>query len=362
MTTSPGTIGVASACVDTDVGLQHHVGETTGPEADDLRTLATDACRILSTIGALRTCVLLLGHDSDGALTPVAAHGTNPDRLVALLTRPDLAGALTHALATERTTTTGRGGFVIVPLVADDTVIGAVVGRRNRRAPSLGATARHALTTSGQLAALAVRAQRATLRDERARHRRARLELARDLHETVVQRLFAASLVLSASGPLEADEQRCCAEALQLALAELRAGLLRTADRPDPDASPRLADELLALRDVPGVHVSVTGPSPRLAAHQDAATRSVLAEAVRNARKHAGDAPIHVAVHTDRDLLTLDVVNAADPHAAGGHVPGVGLKLAAAEVLEVDGLLGHGPTPSGQWRVQLAVPHPGAAS
>jgi hypothetical protein len=65
-----------------------------------------------------------------------------------------------------------------------------------------------------------------------------------------------------------------------------------------------------------------------------------------------------VAVHTDRDLLTLDVVNAADRPGAPGHVPGVGLELAAAEVLEVDGLLGHGRTPSGQWRVQLTVPHP----
>jgi nitrate/nitrite-specific signal transduction histidine kinase len=88
----------------------------------------------------------------------------------------------------------------------------------------------------------------------------------------------------------------------------------------------------------------------------------VLAEAVRNARKHAGDAPIHVAVHTDRDLLTLDVINAADVPGAAGHVPGVGLQLAAAEVLEVDGLLGHGRTASGQWRVQLTVPHPDGLS
>jgi signal transduction histidine kinase len=359
MTTVSGTLRVASTWADTAVGCQQDVEETTGPETDQLRTLTADACRILSTIGALRTCVLLLRDDGRDGLTPVAARGANPDRLVGLLTRPDVAGALTHALATERTTTTERGRFVVVPLVADDTVVGAVLGRRNRRAPALGLAACHALTTSGQLTALAVRAHRAALRDERARHRRARLELARELHETVVQRLFAASLVLSASGPLQPDEQRCCAEALQVALAELRAGLLNAA-RPDADAAPRLAEDLVALRDVPGVHVSVTGPSPRLAAHQDAATRSVLAEAVRNARKHAGDAPIHVAVHTDRDLLTLDVVNAADPPGAAGHVPGVGLELAAAEVLEVDGLLGHGRTPTGQWRVQLTVPHPGA--
>jgi hypothetical protein len=359
MTAIPGTLRVASTRADTDVGCQQDVGETTRPDADQLRTLTADACRILSAIGTLRTCVLLL-RDADGqdGLTPVAARGANPDRLVGLLTRPDVAGALTHALAGERTTSTERGRLVVVPLVAGDAVIGAVVGRRNRRAPALGPAACHALTTSGQLTALAIRAQRATLRDERARHRRARLELARELHETVVQRLFAASLVLSASGPLRSDEQRCSADALQLALAELRAGLLRSAEHPGADTAPRLAEDLVALRDVPGVHVSVTGPPPRLAAHQDAATRSVLAEAVRNARKHAGDAPIHVAVHTDRDLLTLDVVNAADPPGAAGHVPGVGLKLAAAEVLEVDGLLGHGRTPSGQWRVQLTVPHP----
>jgi signal transduction histidine kinase len=342
--------------------LQHDVGETTGPEADELRRLGADACRILCTIGALRTCVLLLRDEGEDGLTPVAAHGANPDRLVGLLPRADVAGALTHALATERTTSTEGGRLVVVPLIAEDTVVGAVLGRCNRRAPSLGPAARHALTTSGQLTALAVRAHRAALRDERARHRRARLALARDLHETVVQRLFAASLVLSASGPLHSHERRSCAEALQLALAELRAGLLRTAANPEPDAAPRLAEDLLALGDDPGVHVSVTGPPPRLAAHQDVATRSVLAEAVRNARKHAGDAPIHVAVHTDRDLLTLDVVNAADPPAAAGHVRGVGLELAAAEVLEVDGLLGHGRTASGQWRVQLTVPHPGAPS
>lgn len=352
-----GCAGVDSACAETaQANTQRTVMHNDPRVGDDLRLLGEGSCRILAELGGLRACALFLDGPGEGGLHPVASSGAGVEALAAQLRRRDAAGAVAHARAAGQTTVVRAGTLVVVPLVVDDVDIGVMLGRRARHAAPLDAAARQALTANGRLVALSLERQLTALRDERARHARARLELARELHETVVQRLFAASLLLSASGPLDADDQADCATELQRALAELRTGLLEAADRPSGPAAPRLADELRALRRDPSIHVSQTGAVPELADHQDVATRSALSEAIRNARKHARDAPIHVTVRTEPDLVTLTVTNPTHPQAVAPTAPGVGLRLAAAELLEADGLLGHGPTPSGHWCVQIAVP------
>ena len=66
-------------------------------------------------------------------------------------------------------------------------------------------------------------ARAATRQHERAVALEGRIDLAREVHEGVVQRLFGVSLALSHEELLDADSQARCAAEVQTALADLRA-------------------------------------------------------------------------------------------------------------------------------------------
>ena len=81
----------------------------------------------------------------------------------------------------------------------------------------------------------------------------------------------------------------------------------------------------------------------------------MLAEAVRNAHKHAGPSKVEVSLAIkDDDTLVLDIVN--DGVRGKPRQSGMGLKLAALEALQFGGIIEFGERDPGQWRVRLAVP------
>ena len=83
--------------------------------------------------------------------------------------------------------------------------------------------------------------------------------------------------------------------------------------------------------------------------------QSVLAEAVRNAHKHAGPTKVEVSLEIkDEDTLVLDVIN--DGVRGKPRQSGMGLKLAALEALQFGGIVEFGERDPGSWRVRLAVP------
>ena len=67
---------------------------------------------------------------------------------------------------------------------------------------------RHLLWTLGKTAALVATARNATRQQERTRRLGERLDLAREIHERVLQRLFGVSLALSAEAPLDRRRAR----------------------------------------------------------------------------------------------------------------------------------------------------------
>ena len=81
----------------------------------------------------------------------------------------------------------------------------------------------------------------------------------------------------------------------------------------------------------------------------------MLAEAVRNAHKHAGPTQVEVCLEVkDGDTLVLDVIN--DGVRGKARQSGMGLKLAALEALQLGGIVEFGEREPGTWRVRLAVP------
>ena len=118
---------------------------------------------------------------------------------------------------------------------------GPVAGRHHRRTAAeldpLDDERRELLWTLGKTLALASTARTATYYGERAHELQQRIDLARDIHERVVQRLFGVSMALSPPGPLEDVSRERCADEVQIALTDLRSALQRPLGRtPRPPA------------------------------------------------------------------------------------------------------------------------------
>jgi signal transduction histidine kinase len=83
----------------------------------------------------------------------------------------------------------------------------------------------------------------------------------------------------------------------------------------------------------------------------------VLAEALRNAHKHAKPTSVRVHVGRSNGTFVLEVRNdGARRVARGRRGTGMGLKLAAVEALQRGALVEFGPEDGSVWRVRLVVP------
>jgi signal transduction histidine kinase len=245
--------------------------------------------------------------------------------------------------------------LVCTPMSAGGRWFGALVGEREEDRP-LREAERQTLWTLGKVAALASCARIATRQQERARRLGERIDLAREVHENVVQRLFGVGMALGADGGLsEGDRQRCLEEVGE-AVRELRAVLQRPLSQSPPAAGRTLAETLARLTDEhPDLGLRVQWePGAAVPERFEGLAQNVLAEAVRNARKHALPTAIDVALARDREALILQIVN--DGTRPPTERSGMGLRLAALEALHHGALVEFGPEASGRWRVRLMMP------
>jgi signal transduction histidine kinase len=190
-----------------------------------------------------------------------------------------------------------------------------------------------------------------------------RIDLAREIHEGVVQRLFGISLALSREDLLDADSQRRCAAEVQTALVDLRTALTRPLGHASRPTAVTFGEELERVRAMyPSLEISLDGSAEHVPASLEALAQSVLVEAVRNVHKHARASRVNVALRIDAGTLVLEVRNDGVP-ARGGDAPppvgrqgGMGLRLATLEALQHDGVLEYGKSEAGTWQVRLVVP------
>jgi signal transduction histidine kinase len=243
----------------------------------------------------------------------------------------------------------------VTPMAAAGRWLGVILSDRGPERPPLGDAERYLLWTLGKTAALAAFARQATNKQAQARSLQERIDLAREVHESVIQRLFGIQLVFSSQAELSpAARERIGAE-LQAALFDLRRALQRPLGRPAPETETTLLEELERLRREHGDIVLRPG-SERIALPPqfEPLAQSVLAEAVRNAHKHAAPTRVEVSLARKDGAFVLDVVN--DGVRGRPKQSGMGLRLAATEALQVGGIVEFGEPAPGTWRVRLAVP------
>jgi signal transduction histidine kinase len=246
--------------------------------------------------------------------------------------------------------------LVCVPMFAAGRAVGVIFADRPIFEPPLDAAERHLLWTLGKAAALASVARFVATEAESSRQLLQRIDLARDIHERVIQRLFGVSMALDGEGDLPAEARLRCAFETQGALHDLRDALQRPLGRAPRATETTLLQEIERLaRAHPDLGVSLEeGSSSDVPAAHEPLAQSVLREAVRNAQKHAQ--PTWVRVRTARvdGAFVLEVVN--DGVVGSPRRAGMGLRLAAFEALQAGGIVEFGEREPGTWQVRLAVP------
>jgi signal transduction histidine kinase len=244
---------------------------------------------------------------------------------------------------------------VCSPMSARGRWLGAILGDRGGDGPPLTAAEREVLWILGKMAALAAMARAATRQHERAVALEQRIDLAREVHEGVVQRLFGVSLALSGDQPFDAETRRRCAEEVQLALGDLRTAMQRPLGRSAAATKTTLAEEVARLgHEYPDLGISIDGDALEAPPSLEPLAQSVLAEAIRNAHKHAHATRVGVRTEMRDGTFVLEVNN--DGVKDGGETAGMGLRLAGFEALQAGGLLEFGAREGGRWQVRLVVP------
>jgi signal transduction histidine kinase len=284
--------------------------------------------------------------------TPIAQRALLEDRVVVISDQID------HAVPPDYAQLLGITTLVCTPLSAAGRAYGVICADRGGGRFELSDGERHLLWTLGKTAALVAAARNVTRQQERTRRLSDRLDLAREVHERVLQRLFGVSLALSAEQPLDKKQRDRCLEEMREALSDLRRALERPLAPLAPETGTTLAEELERVRRSPGMAVDVNWQGDfTVPADIEPLAQSVLAEALRNIAKHAKPTRVEVQVARDAGTFTLEVRNDGTTNglSAAAGTGGMGLRLAAFEALQHGGVVESGPDGPDSWRVRLVV-------
>lgn len=248
------------------------------------------------------------------------------------------------------------GSLVCVPLAAAGRWIGVALCERASGTP-LSQREQHLLWTLGKTAALVAAARIATFEGERARELQQRLDIARDVHDGVVQRLFGVSMALDSDGEFPPEARRRAANEIQRALGDLKTAVQQPLGRVAPPTTTTLAAEVERLASGhTDLRVEVAeGSSMEVPPQLEALAQSVFGEALRNAHKHAEPTHVIVSADTSDGLFILKVTNDGVT-GSSRRTTGMGLRLAAFEALNLGGFVEFGQREENLWQVRLVVP------
>lgn len=285
---------------------------------------------------------------------PIAAQALRSDRVV------EIVGDVTHQFPPEYAALFPEPvRLVCAPMAAAGRYVGVILADRLISAPELDDAERYLLWTLGKAAALASVAGVFARQAEESQQLEQRIDLARDIHEGVIQRLFGVSMALDGDGDLAAAARRRCATETQSALTDLRSALQRPLGRTPRATQTTLfaeVERLTQLHPELGIRLE-SGDVCEVPASLEPLAQSVLSEAIRNAHKHAKASWVDVRVAREGGAFVLSVAN--DGVRGRRRRAGMGLRLAALEALQSGGVVEFGEREPGIWQVRLVVPDDG---
>jgi signal transduction histidine kinase len=346
------------------------IGEGSPPDA-----FFSSLCEAICSITSMRRAVLFRYDPAHRRVRAVGSHGIELDRFADLFVTIDSVPVARQALVEDRVLeATGAADFqvpdslrelsegmliVCTPMAAAGRYVGVVLGERDPACGEMGEEERHLLWTVGKAIAMASVAREVTGYHERSKQLQQRIDLAREIHEGVVQRLFGVSLALSHGGPLDLEAQQRCATEVQTALGDLRSALQRPLGHSSRPTAMTFGEELERQRGLhPDLRItldqgSVQDVPPAL----EALAQSILVEAMRNAHKHARASAVGVSVRDVEGTFVMEVRNDGASEVHGDGRAGIGLRVATLEALQHGGVLEYGELHPGVWQVRLVVPN-----
>lgn len=349
-----------------------------GSGADDgSRDFYDRCCEAVCRLTSMNRAALVLYDDTRKLVVPVGSHGLPAELVDQIYGTLEETPVAQRALSEDRVVELSSGSegelperyasfagvstLTCTPVSAGGHWLGVIFADQGEGHLSVTESERHTMWTLGKTAALAASARKATAQQARARLLGERIDLAREVHERVIQRLFGVSLVLGSARELGDEERMRCSEELGAALHDLRSALSRPLASSPPATEATLQEELRRLgrhyKSLP-LEVSWTMEEP-LPADLEPLAQSVLAEALRNADKHASPNRVTVEVSRVDGAMALEVrndgVERPDSSPRGG--AGMGLRLAGFEALQRGGVVEFG-LDDGEWRTRLVLPLP----
>jgi signal transduction histidine kinase len=196
-----------------------------------------------------------------------------------------------------------------------------------------------------------------------------RVELARELHDTVAHHVSAIAIQAQAGRALAASSPESSVEALEVieaeasrTLAEMRAMVRVLRNQSPADYAPQagVADlERLAGASPAGprVQVKLSGDVATLPAAVDAAVFRIAQEAVTNALRHARNATlVEVRVDGDPSSIRLSVRDDGDHNPGRATGSGFGIIGMVERATLLGGGCSAGPCPERGWLVEATLP------
>ncbi|MER5400450.1 GAF domain-containing protein [Streptomyces sp. NPDC002599] len=295
-----------------------------GGDAEDALQIVAEQARRLS--GSAAGIVLLPAEE--GGLEVVAVASDHPSKALGVIVPPEselatelrdgkpvfLADASADPrLRTDLTQT--YGPVMMLPLQSDGRVLGALLTPRSRGGRQFTESERTVATQFASQAALALMMAESRRDRERLAVYEDRDRIARDLHDLVIQRLFATGMMLeSAQRRSNVPEVRrgvgTAVDELDVTIQEIRTAIfaLRQGPAETPSGlSTRVLREINMVAVPLGFHPGhrFTGPVDTLVGELTGKNLvAALREALSNAFRHAGASRIEVSV--DADVLLPD--------------------------------------------------------
>ena len=214
-------------------------------------------------------------------------------------------------------TDVGQRSAILMPLRADDEVAGVIAVARSADRPPFDDSYLDLVSDFATHAAIALmlatgreHARQLTIVAERER-------IAHDLHDHVIQRLFAAGMdlqgtVARARSPEVVDRLNRSLDDLQTIIEEIRTTIFQLKSPMGNDGSFRrriqqVITDLTENRDIVTT-VRMHGPTTAIGGELAEHAEAVAAEAVSNAVRHSGASRLIVEVDV-ADMLTLDIID-----------------------------------------------------
>jgi len=214
-------------------------------------------------------------------------------------------------------TDVGERPAIVMPLRAGDTVVGVIAVARSVAQQPFDASYVELVSDFASHAALALtlaasreRARELTILADRER-------IAHDLHDHVIQRLFAAGMDLQgtiarARSPEVAARLNRTVDDLQTTIDDIRKTIFQLQSPPGPDDQfrRRIQDVVANLTQDRGIDTTVhlAGPMSTVGADIAEHAEAVTAEAVSNSVRHSGATLLTVEV-TVADQFTLEITD-----------------------------------------------------